>query len=135
MQTISSLKEIIKQLSSIQLRDLFNFIGEIMSLNITATNLSNKFKESRFSSGEVCMHCGSTHVVKHGKVNDKQRYKCRDCNKTFNELTMSSLSYTKLPLVKWVQYAQCMIAGYSIVRVPLQSAYALKHHFICVINF
>lgn len=71
MQTVSSLKEIIKQLSSLQLRDLFNFIGEIMSLNIRATHLSNEVKEARFSSGEVCTHCGSTHMVKHGMINNK----------------------------------------------------------------
>lgn len=102
METISSLEEIIKQLSSMQLRDLFDFIGEIMSLNIAVTNLSNEFKEARFANGEVCMNCGSTHVVKHRKLNDKQHYKYRDCNKTFNELMMSSLSCTKSPLIKWV---------------------------------
>ena len=36
----------------------------------------------------------STHVVKNGKLNGKQRYKCRGCNKTFNDFTKSAFYYT-----------------------------------------
>jgi transposase-like protein len=31
----------------------------------------------------ICKHCYATNVVKIGKVNGKQRYKCRGCGKTF----------------------------------------------------
>ena len=32
-----------------------------------------------------CKHCGGKSVVKNGYVRDKQRYKCKDCSKTFRE--------------------------------------------------
>jgi len=32
-----------------------------------------------------CKHCGSEDRVKNGYVGGKQRYKCRDCNKTYRE--------------------------------------------------
>jgi len=33
-----------------------------------------------------CIHCGSENVVKNGKhQNNKQRLKCKQCNKTFQE--------------------------------------------------
>lgn len=136
MQTVHDLEEVIRSLSSMQLKELFNFIGEIMSLNITATNLSNEFKENRFANGEICMHCGSTHVIKHGMLKDKQRYKCVDCGKTFNELTMSSLSCIKLPLEKWVHYAHCMISGNSIrksaktVGVCVKTSFYMRHKLL-----
>ena len=31
----------------------------------------------------LCKHCGSSEKVKNGYVSDKQRYKCKDCNKTY----------------------------------------------------
>lgn len=136
MQTVHDLEEIIKSLSSMQIKELFNFIVEIMSRNITASNLSNEFKENRFSNGEACMHCGSTHVNKHGKLKDKQRYKCMDCGKTFNDLTMSSLSCTKLPLEKWVHYAHCMLSGNSIrksaqtVGVCVKTSFYMRHKLL-----
>jgi putative transposase len=33
----------------------------------------------------ICKYCQSTHVVKHGKVGDKQRYLCKDCGHKFIE--------------------------------------------------
>ena len=34
---------------------------------------------------EICKHCGSASLVKNGYVQGKQRYLCKDCNKTFRE--------------------------------------------------
>ena len=31
----------------------------------------------------ICKKCGSTHVVKAGKINGNQRYKCKDCDCQF----------------------------------------------------
>jgi hypothetical protein len=31
----------------------------------------------------VCVSCGSSHIAKNGKVGSKQRYKCKDCKKTW----------------------------------------------------
>jgi putative transposase len=34
-------------------------------------------------SGIKCKYCQSEHVIKYGKLNDVQRYFCRDCNRKF----------------------------------------------------
>lgn len=31
-----------------------------------------------------CVHCGSDRTVKNGFYNSHQRYRCRDCGRTFN---------------------------------------------------
>ena len=31
----------------------------------------------------VCPHCGSAHFVKNGTKNERQRYLCRECKKSF----------------------------------------------------
>ena len=33
----------------------------------------------------ICKHCGSDRGVKNGFVQGKQRYKCKDCSKTYRE--------------------------------------------------
>lgn len=34
-----------------------------------------------------CPHCNSTWVVSNGNASNLPRFKCRDCNRTFNSLT------------------------------------------------
>jgi|GEM_PF-3788073 len=35
-----------------------------------------------------CPRCESTNIKKNGKYKNRQLYKCKDCNKKFNELTI-----------------------------------------------
>ena len=49
----------------------------------------------------ICVHCGSSHTKKHGKVNGKQRYICKDCRKTFNRLTGTILNHSRLTNAQW----------------------------------
>lgn len=74
MASISSIKTDITTLSDYKLQELFNYIGEILTLGSLKGSLNDMFKESRFSKGEVCPHCQSTSIVKNGKLNGKQRY-------------------------------------------------------------
>lgn len=39
------------------------------------------------SSGLGCVHCGSTDVKRNGKYRSRQRYLCKDCGKSFNDMT------------------------------------------------
>jgi transposase-like protein len=142
MPSVGTLKTDIKTLSEYALQDLFDFIGEIMTLNSLTRNLPKDCRESRFAKGEVCPHCNSTHVVKNGKLNDNQRYKCRGCNKTFNDFTKSALSYTKLSLEKWIEYAKCMVIGYSIrksaeiVEIGVKTSFYMRHKILdCIGTF
>lgn len=57
------------------------------------SNLNKEINKIRFANGKAGVHCGSTAVVKYGKVGKAQRYRCKDYQKTFNTLTFSSLSY------------------------------------------
>ena len=33
----------------------------------------------------ICTHCGSSQYVKNGKTNGVQRYKCKNCNRSFGD--------------------------------------------------
>src|ERR1039457_4133491 len=43
--------------------------------------------EGRFTCGAMCPHCASKRVIRHGHGNGLQRYRCRECAKTFSALT------------------------------------------------
>lgn len=65
----------------------------------------------------ACPHCGSIDVKKHGKVNDKQRYKCKDCCKTFNEGTGSISHHSHLSDWQWKEIIRGMVLGLSIPKI------------------
>ena len=47
--------------------------------------------------GEVCCPCcHGKNVKKNGKYKYRQLYKCKDCNKKFNELTGTPFHHTRL---------------------------------------
>ena len=52
--------------------------------------LINEMRETRFKEGFECPHCSSEHVVRFGKYNGRQRYRCKCCSKTFTDTTNTS---------------------------------------------
>lgn len=137
-----SLKDNINKLSEVDLQELFNYIGERMNLKSLSSGLNNQFKESRFADGQKCPYCNSDKVVKNGTRKNRQRYLCKECSKSFNDLTMSALSNTKLPLETWIEYAKGIIIGLSIrknakaVDVCVKTSFYMRHKLLdCVREF
>ncbi|WP_456298072.1 transposase [Alkaliphilus pronyensis] len=42
-----------------------------------------------------CSHCKSLVVIKNGNIKDKQRYRCKECTKTFSDTTLTPFAYSK----------------------------------------
>ena len=79
-------------------------------------------------------------VIKHGKMNDVQRFKCKDCGKTFNDLTLSLMANSKLDTDAWLNYAKCMIMGFSIrksakiVGAIVKTSFYMRHRILDAIK-
>jgi transposase-like protein len=61
------------------------------------TILLMNIRESRFSAGMACVHCGSVSVKRNGKYRSRQRYLCKDCGTTFNDMTNTPFSSSHYP--------------------------------------
>lgn len=62
----------------------------------------------------ACPHCGSVAVKKHGTKDNKQRYYCKDCHKTFMETTTSIFNYSHLEIWQWKEILKGMVTNLSI---------------------
>ena len=62
--------------------------------------LLKKCTENR-NSVFACPHCGSVSVVKNGFKDGRQRYKCKDCGKTFGDTHGTILYHSKLTAERW----------------------------------
>jgi transposase-like protein len=89
-------------------------------------------RETRFAHGMFCPYCKGTHVVGHGKYRSRQRYKCKDCGKTFNDVSCSPMAGTHYPQ-KWGEYLQFIAEGTTlpkiskILEISLSTAFYWRH--------
>lgn len=93
--------------------------------------------EGCLSSTPTCPHCAAERVVKNGTARGLQRYKCRDCGKTFCALTGSPLA--RLPMHgKWLDQAAALRDGLTLHEVAAQlniavsTAFRWRHRFLAL---
>ncbi|RKD23150.1 hypothetical protein BEP19_13105 [Ammoniphilus oxalaticus] len=83
----------------------------------------------------ACPHCKSKQIVRYGKYRDRQRYKCKCCERTFNDLTNTPFHWTHSPQ-KFVKFLECMVKGYSlfnaalVVRISITTAFYWRHKIL-----
>jgi transposase-like protein len=136
MPSVATIMSDALTLSSPQQEELFTQLGEVITLNAHGGLLHEEEREKRYSDGVVCLHCGIVHVIKHGKKNDIQRFMCKDCGKTFNDLSFSPMSHSNIKTNKWLNYAKCMILGYSIRKsaaigeVSVKTSFYMRHRIL-----
>ena len=61
----------------------------------------------------VCPHCGSVKVIKYGKSNGRQRYLCKNCEKTFGDTNGTVAFRSKLSVGKWIEFIKLTLQGES----------------------
>ena len=91
--------------------------------------------EAHASARLDCPHCTSTRLVKNGSANGLQRFKCRQCMRTFNALTGTPLARLHLR-DKWMAQAQALGEGLSLnhaaqrLGVAQSTAFRWRHRFL-----
>lgn len=74
---------------------------------------SERLIRERLGTPTACPQCGATEVVRYGQANGRQRYRCKDCRRTFIGLTGTPLMRLREPQ-KLLAYAQCLSEGLTI---------------------
>ena len=104
---------------------------------LDALPASTRIAESRFASGAVCPHCRSEHVIRHGHGNGLQRYRCKDCRRTFTALTGTPLNRLHKRGL-WLRQAEALADGRTLREVAgdlgihLGTAHRWRHRFLTV---
>jgi transposase-like protein len=129
-------------------RELAKLMGELDKLtrgqrNALMAELSGR--ESKVKSIEViesqtlvrppCPSCGSVRIVKNSMADGLQRYKCKDCNKSFNALTGTPLARLRQK-GKWIARAAALRDGLTLEQIAerldiaTSTAFRWRHRFL-----
>ena len=82
---------------------------------------------------DCCPICKENNYIKYGKYKEIQRYKCKDCNKTFSKTTNSLWSYSKKVPNKWMEFLELMLEKKSLricakrLNISLVTAFYWRH--------
>ncbi len=82
-----------------------------------------------------CASCGSSRHYRHGIVRGLQRYRCRDCGRTFSALTGTPLARLR-HRAKWLDYLKEMLDSRSVrasakfVGVHRNTSFRWRHRFL-----
>jgi len=94
---------------------------------------------ARMAERKCCPHCDGTHVVKHGVEFGSQRFRCKDCGKTFTALTGTPFHRLR-GKEKLLENAACMADGLSVRKTAarlgfsVQKAFRWRHKFLGFLN-
>lgn len=81
--------------------------------------------------GKICCpKCHSKNIKKNGKYKDRQTYKCKECNKKFNELTNTLFHHTRLYYKQIEQAYECLVNKLSIRKTANKIGVSIKTSFI-----
>jgi len=91
--------------------------------------------ESRFKSQDCCPHCGSVEYHRHGHANNLQRYRCKDCKKTFNALTGTPLARLRKKQ-HWFDYLNAISESKTVrgsaklSKIHRNTSFRWRHRFL-----
>lgn len=142
MANVSFILSEIEKLSLYQQTQILAILEERLISGSQVTQITKDVKEMRFSKGKVCPHYKEEDILRNGKYNNKQRYICKNCRKTFTDFTNSATYNSKKTLDKWIKYAKCMLNGYSIrkcaeiVEINIATSFFWRHKLLnCISEF
>lgn len=124
-----------------QIVDLLSLLPEQLKELIKKLNYALSVVESRKSTTSkvahnennnvMCPFCNSSNIVKNGKTKSKvQTYKCKKCNKRFNDLTNTLFYRSKLNINQIEKLLNCFIDKNTIREIALILNVNIKTAFV-----
>jgi transposase-like protein len=100
-----------------------------------AGDATQKLVDGQFQTDLKCPHCKARDIHRHGMARGLQRYKCLDCDRTFNALTGTPLARLR-KRDRWLKYADALNASESVraaaarAGVNASTAFRWRHRFL-----
>ncbi len=80
----------------------------VLKIDITDEEVIKRLREHRFGKNLEnlhCVYCGSKKVIKYGWRHETRRYKCKNCGKTFTDITGTIFENSKIKPSIWLLIA------------------------------
>lgn len=95
--------------------------------------LRKNIYDKRINKVNVCPRCKSNKYIKYGTFKGIQRFRCKECGKTFSLVTYSIWSYSKKKPDKWFKFIELILEKKvlrecaEILDININTAFAWRH--------
>jgi len=113
-------------------------IQEDILLEKLKTHVNSLLKKDMYKNNhiECCPICDSIKYIKYGSYKGIQRYRCKECERTFSNATNSMWSYSKKNLTQWIEFIELMMEKKSLrfcadkLNINLATAFYWRHKIL-----
>jgi len=129
-QKFSELLAQLKDLTKAQHAALHALLGNTQHEKTPAAIVDEKF-----AGNPVCPKCQSSSLHKWGVVSGIQRYRCKDCGRSFNALTGTSMARLRKKEL-WLEYSKALADSLSLSKaaercgIDRTTAFRWRHRFL-----
>ena len=135
-----SKSQILEGLRALSPEDRLDVLRELLKPDVDRS-FRQTLDESRFAQGRCRPYCNSKAVVRYGHTaQTAQRYRCKECGKTFTASTGTLFSHARHPdLLR--QYLHCMNLQLSlrqtakVCKISLPTAFNMRHRILNIVSF
>jgi transposase-like protein len=122
-----------------KLSELIKLIHQLPEdcLDEAINNLNEKIEENAENKPEPpCPHCKAESVTRFGHKGKQQRYRCKNCGKTFVETTNTVMYQSHYGEAVWKQVIRDTVAGVSIddtatsIGISHSTAFQMRHKIL-----
>lgn len=101
----------LESLSPIEIQYLSERVLSILKLKVKpdTSNEENLNKEVK-----QCPHCHSSKIIRYGLSRGRQRFKCKECGKTFSSTTGTVFFHSQISYQDWASFIAAEIIGTSL---------------------
>ncbi len=99
-------------------------------------SIITEFRRKIFKEKDIkCPHCESKNIIGFGNYKERKRYRCKACQRTFNELTGTAVAYIH-NLDKWISYIKAMETSPSLralaaeIGISLDTSFNWRHKIL-----
>jgi len=91
--------------------------------------------DEKFTGNPACPQCSSNSLHKWGIVSGIQRYRCKDCGRSFNALTGTSMARLRKKEL-WLEYSKALADSLSLSKaaelcgIDRTTAFRWRHRFL-----
>jgi transposase-like protein len=131
---------ILLKLSPEEKKAIITYLENSCSSGKDLSNMVSEIRARRFSSGYHCPHCTGNKVSRYGTYDNRQRYLCNACKKTFTDLTATALHRIH-DKEKFFIAAKLMLFGATLesiaeeVDINIATAFSWRHKVLdCLKN-
>lgn len=105
--SFTQFKSVVEHYSNTQDSDFSDTLNKL-----TVSNFEQRLESLEVNSS--CPTCSSHDIVKNGRKNNIQQFKCKECNRRFTRFTATILEKTRWHWDIWIKVLEMTINSYSI---------------------